>query len=67
MGARTKPSTGGPPTTSGGEPESLESLLEPERTGVHKTGDKKPPWVLIIVILAVLAAGAAAAVVFLMS
>jgi serine/threonine-protein kinase len=61
---RTKNPTGGPPT-GGAEPESLESLLEPERTGVHKNPDKKTPWLLIIMILAVLAAGAATAVVLL--
>jgi flagellar basal body-associated protein FliL len=46
--------------------ESLESILEPERTGVHGNADgKKTPWVLIAVILLVLVAGGAAAVMFL--
>jgi hypothetical protein len=55
--------TNAPP--AGGEHEGLESLLEPERTGVHNNPDKKPPWALIIVIMIVLAAGAAAVVVLL--
>ncbi len=53
------------PPTGAGEPEGLESLLEPERTGVHANPNKKPPWALIIVIMVILAAGAAAAVVVL--
>ena len=52
--------------TGGGEVESLEHLLEPDRTGVHSKGDSKPPWALIIVIMVLLAAGAAVAVVFAM-
>jgi len=58
-------STQPPPT--GGEPEGLESLLEPERTGVHKTGDKGTPWLLIIIIMIVLAAGGAAVVVMMLT
>jgi len=46
--------------------ESLEQMLEPERTGVHKKTDGKPPWALIIVVMLLLAAGAAVAVVLLM-
>ncbi len=61
---RAHRATGAPPTGAG-EPESLESLLEPERTGVHNTGEKKTPWLLIGMILAILAVGAAAAVVLL--
>src|SRR5689334_7122291 len=39
------------PTPGPGEMESLEAMLEPERTGVHGKADKKTPWVLIIVIM----------------
>jgi serine/threonine-protein kinase len=48
--------------------ESLEQMLEPDRTGVHgkAAGTKPLPWVAIIVMMLVLAAGAAAAVVFAM-
>ena len=53
-------------TPQPGEMESLEAMLEPERTGVHKT-EKKTPWILIISIMVVLAAGAAAAVVMMMT
>ena len=49
------------------EMESLEAMLEPERTGVHGKAERKPPWVMIIIIMVVLAAAAATAVVFLMS
>jgi eukaryotic-like serine/threonine-protein kinase len=57
--------TTSPPPSGAAEAEGLESLLEPERTGVHKNPDKKPPWALIIIIMVILAAGAAAAVVVL--
>jgi hypothetical protein len=51
----------------GGEVESLEQMLEPDRTGVHGRGaTKNPPWALIVIVMLVLAAGAAAAVVFAM-
>ena len=50
-----------------GEMESLEAMLEPERTGVHGKAEKKTPWVLIVMIMLILAAGAAAAVVFMMT
>ena len=62
---KTKPGIGGG-APSGGEVESLEHLLEPDRTGVHSKGDSKPPWALIIVIMVLLAAGAAVAVVVMM-
>ncbi|MBA3451485.1 MAG: serine/threonine protein kinase [Deltaproteobacteria bacterium] len=62
---KTKPGIG-PTSGGGGEVESLEHLLEPDRTGVHKMGESKPPWALIIVIMVLLAAGAAVAVVFMM-
>jgi serine/threonine-protein kinase len=55
------------PTPAPGDMESLEAMLEPERTGVHGKTDKKTPWMLIIILMIVLAAGAAAAVVFLMT
>ncbi|HTL33609.1 MAG TPA: serine/threonine-protein kinase [Kofleriaceae bacterium] len=55
------------PTPAPGEMESLEAMLEPERTGVHGKADKKTPWMLIIIIMVVLAAGAATAVVLLMT
>ncbi|MBA3502118.1 MAG: serine/threonine protein kinase [Myxococcota bacterium] len=55
-------------TPAPGELESLEQMLEPERTGVHKKdGDGKPNWVLILIILVLLAGGAAAAVVIMMT
>ncbi len=62
---KTKP----PPNTQSGSPgevESLEQMLEPDRTGMHKKGDSKPPWALIIIVMVLLAAGAAVAVVFAM-
>ena len=55
------------PTTGGGEVESLEQMLEPDRTGMHgKKADKPMPWLLIIIVMTVLAATAAVAVVFAM-
>jgi serine/threonine-protein kinase len=54
------------PTPGPGEMESLEAMLEPERTGVHGK-EKKTPWVLIVIVMLVLAAGAAAAVVLMMT
>jgi serine/threonine protein kinase len=53
-----------PPTKKPGKDdiESLEQMLEPERTGVHKKGEGKPPWALIIIVMLLLAAGAAVAV-----
>ncbi|HEY0193130.1 MAG TPA: hypothetical protein VGC42_18560, partial [Kofleriaceae bacterium] len=57
------------PAASAAQPEveSLEAILEPDRTGVHKN-DKgnKTPWLLIAIIMLVLAAGAAVGVMFLM-
>jgi len=53
---------GNTPTPAPGDIESLEQMLEPERTGVHKQSDR-PPWALIIVIMLLLAAGAAVAVI----
>jgi eukaryotic-like serine/threonine-protein kinase len=55
------------PTPAPGEMESLEAMLEPERTGVHGKAEKATPWIMIIVIMVVLAAAAAGAVVFLMT
>ena len=66
----TKPpaNKGGKQITSpgGGEVESLEQMLEPDRTGMHKKGESKPPWAIIIIVMVLLAAGAAVAVVFAM-
>jgi serine/threonine protein kinase len=69
---RPPPTKSKPPqnqhTPAPGELESLEQMLEPERTGVHKKdGDGKPNWLLIGIILVLLAGGAAAAVVFMMT
>jgi serine/threonine-protein kinase len=60
---REVPST--PPPT-GGVVESLEQMLEPDRTGMHGRAEKTTPWLLIILVMVVLAAGAAVAVVFMM-
>ncbi len=51
---------------SGGDIESLEQMLEPDRTGVQKKAPGGTPWALIIVLMLLLAAGAAAAVILLM-
>jgi len=57
---RPKPQT----TPVPGEVESLEHLLEPDRTGVHGKADGKgPPWPLIIVIMLVIAAAVAVTIV----
>jgi serine/threonine-protein kinase len=48
------------------EIESLEQILEPDRTGVHGNRTGKTRWVLIAVVLLLLAAGAAGAVFFTM-
>jgi len=62
-----KPRASVPPPHGGGEVESLEHLLEPDRTGVHGKGAKGgTPWTLIVIVMLVLAAGAAATVVILM-
>ena len=71
---RTKPppakprAANGPNTPSpGGEVESLEQMLEPDRTGMHgKKAGKSPPWLLIIIVMVVLGAAAAIAVIFAM-
>ena len=55
-----------PSNKKGGDIESLEQMLEPERTGVHKKGESKPPWALIIIVMLLLAAGAAVAVIVMM-
>lgn len=52
----------GMPAATGPEIESLEQMLEPDRTGMHGQSDR-PPWALIIAIMVLLAAGAAVAVV----
>jgi serine/threonine-protein kinase len=55
-----------PPPGSDGVVESLEQMLEPDRTGMHGKKNKSTPWLLIIIVMLVLAAGAAVAVVFAM-
>jgi serine/threonine-protein kinase len=51
----------------GGEVESLEQMLEPDRTGVHgKKAEKPTPWLLIIALMVLLAAAAAIVVIFAM-
>ncbi|MEP6863715.1 MAG: serine/threonine-protein kinase [Deltaproteobacteria bacterium] len=53
--------------SGGGEVESLEQMLEPDRTGMHgKKADSATPWLLIIIVMVVLAAGAAVAVILAM-
>ena len=55
------------PSPGGGEVESLEQMLEPDRTGMHgKKADRPTPWLLIIIVMVVLAAGAAIAVILAM-
>src|SRR5262245_35683031 len=39
------------PTPAPGDIESLEQMLEPDRTGVHGREPGKPPWALIIIIM----------------
>ncbi|MFT3691634.1 MAG: serine/threonine-protein kinase [Kofleriaceae bacterium] len=72
---KTRPGIGAgiPATPSPGQGsdgiESLEQMLEPDRTGVHgkpNAPGKPVPWPLIIVVMLVLAAGAAVAVIFAM-
>jgi serine/threonine-protein kinase len=60
--SRPKPSV---PTPSP-EIESLEQMLEPERTGLHKNGDPRPPWLVIAIIMVLLAAIAAIIVILVM-
>ena len=60
--SRPKPSV---PTPSP-EIESLEQMLEPERTGLHKNGDPRPPWLVIAIIMVLLAAIAAVVVILVM-
>ncbi len=64
---QNKPRTAGPNTPPPGEMESLEAMLEPERTGVHGKADRKIPWVLIVIVMLALAGAAAAVVVMLMT
>ncbi|MDQ3366077.1 MAG: serine/threonine protein kinase [Myxococcota bacterium] len=57
----------GVPTPAPGELESLEQMLEPERTGVHSRDQPGTlPWLWISIVLLLLAAGAAGAVVYAM-
>jgi hypothetical protein len=55
----TKPAAGpkSAAVTSPGEIDSLEQMLEPERTGLHKR-EGGPPWGIIIGILVLLMVGA---------
>jgi serine/threonine-protein kinase len=70
-GTRPPPVGGSKPVTANSrlppsnEIESLEQMLEPERTGVHNKANG-PNWPVIIIVMIVLAAGAAVAVVFAM-
>jgi serine/threonine-protein kinase len=59
---QTRPPANKRVTGANPEVESLEQMLEPERTGVHKKPDGGMPWMVIIVIMLVLAAGAAVVV-----
>jgi len=63
---KTRPNAGTP--TPSPEIESLEHILEPDRTGIHKNKkpEGKPSWVLVVVIMLLLAAVAAVTVVFVM-
>ena len=71
---QTKPPLNKPRVTAqglqhsgGGEVESLEQMLEPDRTGMHgKKAESATPWLLIIIVMVVLAAGAAVAVILAM-
>jgi hypothetical protein len=57
---------GGVPTPSP-EIESLEQILEPDRTGLHKNREgKSPPWMVLALIMLVLATAAAIVVIVLM-
>ena len=38
-------------------------MLEPERTGLHRNGDRRPPWLVIAVAMVLLATVAAIIVV----
>jgi serine/threonine-protein kinase len=65
-GRQTRPPATKRVTVQGGaEVESLEQMLEPDRTGVHRQPQGGMPWMVIIMILLVLAAGAAVVVVVL--
>lgn len=61
---KTRPNAGTPSP----EIESLEHILEPDRTGIHRNKNRegKPSWVLIVVIMLLLAAIAAVTVIFAM-
>ena len=53
---RTAPAT--TPPGVGGDIDSLEQMLEPERTGVHKRGPGGPPWGIIVGVMLLLVVGA---------
>ncbi len=58
--AQTKPTLPPQNQTSPGEVDSLEQMLEPERTGVHKR-EGGPPWGIIIAVIVLLAIAAGVA------
>jgi serine/threonine protein kinase len=60
--SRPKP----PAPTPSPEIESLEQMLEPERTGLHRNGERRPPWLVISIVMVLLAALAAIIVVLAM-
>ncbi len=62
-GTRPAPTKGAKP--GGADVDSLEAMLEPDRTGVHARDDNPIPWLLIAIVVLVLAAGAAGVVLFL--
>jgi serine/threonine protein kinase len=62
LAQRPKPSS---PTPSP-EIESLEQILEPDRTGLHRNREHKARWTTVAIIMLLLAAGAAVAVVLAM-
>ena len=66
-GSASPPNRVRTPPTGHSEMESLEAMLEPDRTGLHGKAGRKLPWLLIAIVMLVLAAGAAAAVVLLMT
>ncbi len=54
------------PTPPPGDVESLEQMLEPERTGVHAKGGGRPAWMIVLAICLLLAAASAIIVVLVM-
>jgi hypothetical protein len=60
--SRPKP----PVPTPSPEIESLEQMLEPERTGLHRNGERRPPWLVIAIVMVLLAVLAAIIVILAM-